>query len=290
MVIYVGAEEVYISVDSGYVGRAKKDGSDLKAPARPGFTSSAYVGTFIAEDGDRVFLTRTGSAPIRLSYCPTTGCDAGATSIGGDYTQYFAVDQTAHRIFWIEYSPSRLVSASTQGSISAVDIPGGTLASGTSGSRLLYSHGGVYFSEGTTVSRIPSSGGVITGVTGADTPISILAANSTLLFLYDGKAIGSVPLPSGDARIPTAVVTTTTLNPGVAAKFAADDRAIYWVSDGKASTCELADCPGTQRSLPRGDSPSIWDIGIDDAAVYLFGQHGFLDGGAVVCAVWKIAR
>lgn len=59
--IYVGGDAVYVTSDLGYIGRAKKDGSDLKALAMPGFASSAFYAGLLAEDGDRLFLVRNAA-------------------------------------------------------------------------------------------------------------------------------------------------------------------------------------------------------------------------------------
>jgi hypothetical protein len=283
MIIYVGAQAVYVTTETGYVGRANKDGSDLKAPARPGFASPGFPGTTIAEDGERVFLTRNDGSVIHVSYCLTTGCDSTARPIGGEYTQHFAVDQLNHKIVWVDYSPSRLVSASTVGSVSGIDVPGGALESGTSGSRLLCAHDGIYFADGNDVRRVPVAGGSMTVVTSGNAPLAILGANSTSLFLYDGSAIGSVPLPNGDGLSPKPLITAH-------GRFAADDRSMYWASNsGVATTCQISDCQRTQRILPKRDIDMIYDVGIDDAAVYWFALSGTVEG-AKLCTVWKMAK
>ena len=162
MIIYVGAQAVYVTIDAGYVGRASKDGSDLKPLARPGFASSVLAQTRIAEDGDRVFFVRVLGSVIQLSYCLTTGCDSTATPIGGQYTKYFAVDQRDHKIVWVDYSPVA-TRKRVNGRIGDRGRPArrGTLESGTSGSRLLYSSRRNLFGPMEAVSsRIPVSGGV----------------------------------------------------------------------------------------------------------------------------------
>jgi len=289
MIIYVGAQAVYATTDLGYVGRANKDGSDLKPLAMPGFASSAFVETLLVEDGDRVFLVRI--APVlQLSYCLTSGCDATATPIGGPYTQYFAVDQANHKIVWVDYSPARFVSSPTVGTISGVDLPGGSLASGSNVARLFYSHGGIYFASGggESISRIAVAGGLIATVTGGTAPLAILGANSSSLFVYDGSAIGSVPLPSGDGRSPKPLIAAA-LNVNVDGHFAADDESMYWASNGQASTCQISNCSGTQKALPKRAVDRMWDVGIDSAAVYLLAESGDAANPAV-STVWKLAK
>jgi hypothetical protein len=286
--IYVGAQSVYVTTDAGYVGRASKDGSDLKPLARPGFASSALMGTRLTEDGDRVFFVRALPSAIQLSYCLTTGCDSTATPIGGPYAKLFAVDQPDHKIFWVDYSPSRLVGASTMGAVSGEDLPGGTLESGTSGSPLFYTQGGIYWAEGTSIERIPASGGVRTVVTGGTTPLAILGANSTSLFVNDDSAIGSVPLPSGDGKSPTPLIAAG-LAAGAAAQCAADDRSIYWVSNHVANTCQISSCLGTQRALPKLAAEWILDVGIDDVAVYLLADTGDVNNPHIA-TVRKLAK
>jgi hypothetical protein len=290
MFLHVGAQTVYATTDLGYVGRANKDGSDLRALAMPGFASSAFYGTLLAEDGDRVFLVRYDGSAIRVSYCLTSGCDSTATAIGGPYTQYFAVDQASHRIVWVDYSPARFMSASTIGAISAVDVPGGSVESRSNIGRLLYSHGGIYFTVpgGTTIDRIPVTGGLIVSVTFGTAPLSILGANSTSLFVYEGSSIGSVPLPSGDGGRPKPLISAAELNIGFDG-FAAADGSIYWVFEGQANTCEISNCSGTQRALPKRAGDSVRDVGIDGAAIYLLAESGDATNPAV-STIWKLAK
>jgi hypothetical protein len=288
--IYVGDQAVYITTDLGYVGRARKDGSDLKPLAMPGFASSAYYGTVLAEDSDRVFLARYGGgSAFQLSYCLTSGCDSTATTIGGPYTQYFALDQPDHRVLWVDYSPARLMRAGTVGTVLGVDLPGGALPPGANGTRLFYASGGLYFVDGTNVNRIPVSGGSIATVASGTASLAILGANSTALFVYDGSSIGSVALPSGEGGSPRPVIATV-LNVGVDGHFAADDDAMYWVSNGQVNTCHVSNCSGTQEALPKRAADVTWDVGLDGAAVYLLADSGISDNGTKVCTVWKLAR
>jgi hypothetical protein len=291
MIIYVGAQAVYVTTDLGYVGRANKSGSDLMPLAMPGFASSAFIGTLVAEDGDRVFLVRYDGSATRLSYCATSGCDSTAIPVGERYTQYFAVDQPDHKIVWVDYAPARFVSSSTVATVSGVDLPGGSLASESSISRLFYSQGGIYFTVngGTSINRIPINGGSIATVTGGTAPLSILGANGKSLFLYDGTAIGTVPLPNGDGRGPKALIGFAALNVSMDGHFAADENAIYWAVNGQAYTCEISDCPGTQKMLPKRAADSVWDIGIDDAAIYFLAESGDANNPAVSTA-WKLAK
>lgn len=291
MIIYVGAEAVYTTTDLGYVGRANKDGSDLKPLAMPGFASSAFVETLLAEDGDRLFSCAVRRFAIRVSHCLTSGCDSTATPIGGQYTQYFAVDRASHKIVWLDYSPARFMSASTVGTISGVDVAGGSVETTSNIGRLFYSQGGIYFavSGRTSIDRIPITGGSIASVTFATAPLSILGANSTSLFLYDGSTIGSVPLPSGDGRSPKPLTSVADLNVGVNGHFAADENSIYWVVKGQANTCEIANCAGTQKALPKRAIDSMWDVGLDGSATYLLAESGDAANPAV-STVWKLAR
>jgi hypothetical protein len=287
-IIYVGSQYVYATTDIGYIGRANKDGSDLKPFAMPGFASSAFNGTTVAEDGDRVFLVRYSGSTIQLSFCLTSGCDSTATAIGGPYTQYFAVDQVDHKLVWVDYSPSRFMTASTAGVWSAADVSGGALTSGSNGSRLLYAYGGIFFADGNGVSRIPVVGGAIGSVTYGTGRLTILGANSSSLFLYDGSSIGSIPLPSGDGGMPKPVITTA-LNPNVDGHFAGDDSSIYWVNNGSVETCELSRCASSLRTLPKRAQDEVEDVGIDDAAVYWLAADS--TGGSLAgCTVSKLAR
>ena len=219
----------------------------------------------------------------------TLGCDATATPVGGQYTQYFAVDQTDHKIVWVDYTPSRFVGSSTLGTVSGVDLPGGMLAAGSNGSRLFYALGGIYFADGNGISRLPLAGGAIASVTNGTAPLAILGANGTSLFLYDGNSIGSVPLPSGDGHGPKAVITST-VDVNIHGHFAADDSSMYWASyGGQASVCQIANCSGTQKALPKRAADSIYDVGIDGTAVYLLADSSDFNNPAV-STVWRLAK
>jgi hypothetical protein len=284
--ISLGADAVYVMIDSGYVGRAKKDGSDSATIARPGFASSAYYGASVSEDGERVFLVRTLGSNLQLSYCLKTGCDDTSKPIGGPYTQFFAVDSVSHKVVWVDYSPSQLWAAPTIGAVSGEPIVGGTLASGAGGSRLLYARGGVFFSDGSVV-RLPISGGSLITVAAGPSPLTILTANASFLYVYDGSAIGFVPLPNGTGREPTPLVTTK-LNPSIDGRFAVDDASAFWVDQG-IKTCQLSTCPSSQRSLPLPSNDPVADVAIDTQAIYWVAYtYDALNGSGT--AVWKMAR
>jgi hypothetical protein len=280
----VGAQYVYTTTDLGYIGRANKDGSDLKPFAMPGFASSTLIGTLVAEDGNRVFFVWYG-ANLQLAYCLTSGCDASVTPIGGPYTQFFAVDQTDHKIFWVDYSPAALWTAPSTGTVAGTPIPGGTLASGSNGSRLFYSQGGLFFTNGGSLERISISGGSFTAPTVSNNNLTILGANDNNLFLYDGTSIVYTPLPNGTGGPPDKLIDAATVR-----GFAADDTTAYWV-DGGLEACQLATCASTQRALPTRTVDSVEDVGTDAQAVYWIavspdtGNSG-IDG----CTVWKLAK
>jgi hypothetical protein len=253
----------------------------------PGFASSAYFGTLVAEDGNRVFLVRTPGSVLQLSYCLTSGCDATATAIGGPYTQFFAADSVDHQLIWVDYSPSQFVVASSLGTVSGAPIPGGMLASGASGSRLLYAQGGVFYTDENSVHRLPISGGSFVTVASAASPLTILGANSASLYVYDGSAIGYVPLPNGTGHAP-ALLISASLNPGIDGHFAADDSSAYWVDQG-VKACQLSNCSSSLRSLPLPAGDPVEDVGVDDQAVYsLVSTYDSAKG--VSCAVWKLAK
>jgi hypothetical protein len=288
--IFVGAQTIYATTDSGYVGRANKDGSDLKPFARPGFASAAFDGTLTAEDGERVFFSWTGgAASLQLAYCSTSGCDATVTAFGGPYTQYFAVDETDHKVFWVDYSPSQLWSASTTGTIAGTAISGSALASGSSGARLFYSQGGIFMVSNDVLERLPASGGSFAGVTSANTSLTILGANSTDLFLYDGSSIGHIPLPSGNAGAPIPLITTA-LQVGQDGRFAADDTSIYWANQS-VQTCQIANCAATMRALPSRSVDTVMDVGVDDQAIYWGATSPDTDSAGIDgSTVWKLAK
>jgi hypothetical protein len=209
--------------------------------------------------------------------------------IGDPSTQYFAVDQATHRIFWVDYSPSQIWGASSTGTVVGAALPGGALAAGSSGSRLFYTGGGVFIADGTAIVRLPASGGVFAGVTGATSPLKILGANATYLFVYDGTAIGQVPLPSGNAGAPKSMITTA-LVPNVDGRFAADETSAYWVNQG-VQTCAIANCTSTLKALPSRSIDTVKDLGIDDQAIYWGAESPNPDDPSLAAStVWKLAK
>ena len=147
---------------------------------------------------------------------------------------------------------------------------------------------GIYFAEGNGVNRIPVAGGSTAGVAGGTAPLAILGANSTSLFLYDGSTIGSVPLPSGDGGGPKPLIAAA-VNMNVHGHFAADNGSMYWASNGQANTCQIANCSGTQKALPKRSIDRIEDVGIDGTAIYLCADTTDA-ANPVVSTVWKLAK
>jgi hypothetical protein len=288
-IISVGTQSVYVTTDLRYVGRANKDGSDLKDPAMPGFASSAFDQTSLVESGDRVFFVRISASAIQLSYCLVSGCDSTATSIGGPYAQYFAVDRVDQKLVWIDYSPSQLWVAPTTATASAAAIPGATLPSGSSGSPLLFAQGGVYFADGGSVRRIALGGGSFSTIATGSAQLSVLGANSTSLFLFDGESIGYVVLPSGDGEAPNPLIATP-LQPHIDGRFAADDASIYWVSGSSVDTCEIASCAASVKPLPNRLGDLVTDVGVDDRSIFWAADSPGTGNVSAISTVWKLAK
>jgi hypothetical protein len=287
--IFVGAEDVYATTDLGYIGRANKDGSDLKPFAMPGFVFSGFPGTSLVEDGDRAFFVWYGGTSIQLAYCSLSGCDATITPIGGPYTQFFAIDHLDHKIFWVDYSPTQLWSAPTTATTTGAALPGGMLPSGSNGSHLFYSQGGVFLTNGDVIERLSASGGSFANVVGGTGSLTILGANDNDIFSYNGTSIVYTTLPSGNGGSATPLIATP-LNPNIDGHFAADDTSAYWVNQG-IQTCEIANCAGTVRALPSHNGDIVEDVGIDDRAVYWgAGTIDPTDTSTDACAVWKLAK
>ncbi len=288
--ISVGAQSVYATTDIGYIGRANKDGSDLKSFAMPGFTSSAFEGgARVAEDGDRVFFVWYGGTSFQVSYCATSGCDATIVPVGMPYSQYFAVDPTDHRIFWVDSSPAQLWSAPTTGTVTGTAILGGTLLTGSNGSSIFYSDAGIFLTSGGMLERLPISGGSFSSPAVASSALTILGANDEDIFLYDGTSIVYTPIPNGTGGAPTPLIATS-LQPVIDGRFAADDTSAYWVSGG-VQTCEIANCAATQKALPSRSVDMVVDVGTDDQAVYWgAGSPDTDDPNMGACTVWKLAK
>jgi hypothetical protein len=286
--IFVGAQDVYATTDEGYIGRASKDGSDLKPFAMPGFVFSGFPGTSIVEDGDRAFFVWYG-ATIQLAYCSLSGCEATITPIGGPYTQFFNVDHLDHKVFWVDYSPAQLWSAPTTATTTGAALPGGTLPSSSNGSHLFYNQGGIFLSNGDVVERLSASGGSFANLVSSSTSLTILGANDNYMFLYDGTSVVYTTLPNGTGEPATPLISTP-LNPNIDGHFAADDTSAYWVNQG-VQTCEIANCAATVKALPSHSGDIVDDVGIDDQAVYWgAGTLDPADTSMDACAVWKLAK
>jgi hypothetical protein len=281
----VATQAIYITTDIGYVARVRKDGSDVKPFAMPAFTSTAFQGSPVAEDGDRAFFVWNGN-PLRLAYCTISSCDSTITPIGGPYSQYFALDATDHKIAWIDYTPSQLWAASSTGTVTGSPVPGGNLPDGSTGSSILYAQGGIYFSSGTSIQRLPLSGGSQTTVgytsTTSSTSLRALATNSAQLFFGQGSAIFSTPLPSGSGAPGSKVIDASPF-------FAADDSSAYWISDG-IETCDLGSCGTTQKLIPGHPDAHVEEIGVDGSALYWAESAVIPAQNIDAFSVWKLAK
>jgi len=286
----VASQFIYVTSDSGYVGRVNKDGSDLKPFARPSFTSTAFQGTPVAEDGDRAFFIWNGS-PIRLVYCSISSCDSTITPVGGPYSQYFALDAADHKVAWIDYTPTQLWVAPTTGSPSGTPVPGGTLPDGSSGSHIVYAKSGLYFSIGQSIQRLPLSGGAqaAIGYTSSASPSLVaLAANSDTLFFSDGSSVFWTPLPSGNGSPGTKLIDSN-VSGFTGVLFVADDTSAYWSTSG-IQTCQLTNCSGSQRVVPGTSENRYGEIGIDDAAIYWTQATAVPGESLSAFTLWKLAK
>ena len=116
--------------------------------------------------------------------------------------------------------------------------------------------------------------------------LTILGANSMSLFLYDGTAIRSLLMPSGDGSSPPPLLVVA-LNVGSYGHFAADDNSIYWASNGQGAT-EILNCL-SDPDIPKRAADAIWDVGIDGTAAYFLAESGDANNPAVSTA-WKVAK
>lgn len=290
--IDIGATSVYVSTDLGYIGKAAKDGSDLKAPQMPSFVTSARIGTHAIEDGDRVFFVWWGGSAYQVSFCSSQSGETTIMPVGGSATQYFAVDKANHRIGWIDYSPTRILVGSTTGTITGTQI---LAMDGSWSEQPLYSAAGGLFLVGSTgtIQRLPLSGGAFrTVASGAGNGnVTILGDNGTNLYFYDGASIRFTPLPAGDGLIGQKLIDTS-LSPATARRFAVDAQTAYWISSGKIHTCELAQCDATEQIVASQASVQVEDVGIDGNALYWANAvEGNVPGsGLSYFSVWKLAR
>jgi hypothetical protein len=287
--ISLGAENVYVTTDLGYIGRANKDGSDLKAFAMPAFSSSAFNGTpHVEEDGDRVFFVWYNGA-IQLAYCSTSGCDSSIVPIGGPYTQYFTVDPLGHKIYWIDYSPTQLWVASTVGTFLGTPIPSAT-APTIYGNHFIYSQGGLLFTTAETLERLAASGGSFKTLASGSNFSNVLAANDDTVFWPTDSGIVYTSLPNGTSGAPSMLVGA----PMVGA-LAADNTSVYWIASGggdsAVQTCQIANCAATRTALPSRSVDILADVAIDDHAIYWGASSPVpMDVATTGCTVWKLAK
>jgi len=286
--IDVGATSVYVSTDLGYIGRAAKDGSDLTAPVMPSFVTSAFIGTHVFEDGDRVFFVWWGSS-FHVAFCSSQSCEATITPIGGQYTQFFAVDQADHRIAWIDYSPTAIFVAPTAGTVTGAVITSGIDAT-SNGSPLYYAGGGIFRTNGTAIERLPLTGGSFRGVASGTDTVTILGDNGSSLYFYDGASIRFTPLPAGNGATGQKLIDTP-FAPGSGRRFAVDATMAYWISNSKIHTCQLTQCNATEQIIASQAAVQVEDIGADESALYWANlPEASLPSGPTYFSVWKVAK
>ena len=155
--------------------------------------------------------------------------------------------------------------------------------------RLFYTGGGIFITDGGNLSRLPAAGGLIVHRHVGGEPSHYSGRKRDLSVVYDGMAIGYVPLPAGNAAAPKPMILTT-LNPNIDGHFAADETHAYWVNQG-VQTCEIANCAATLKSLPSRVNDRVEDVGIDEQAIDGGAESPNVDNPSVVaCTVGKLAK
>jgi hypothetical protein len=138
------------------------------------------------------------------------------------------------------------LAASTTGAVSGAAVSGGALPTGTSsGGRLCYTGGGVFFADGGTVNRLPAAGGLSSRSRRQRALSPFLAQTRAICSSTTGRAIGYVPLPAGNAAAPKPMIITVSI-PALRDTLPPTKTHAYWVKPGRS---DLRDYKTAQRLL-----------------------------------------
>jgi hypothetical protein len=65
---------------------------------------------------------------------------------------------------------------------------------------------------------------------------------------------------------------------------------MYWTdNDRQGDVCDVSNCQGTQKALPKRGVERFEDVGADDTAIYLLADSSDFTNDAVA-TVWKLAK
>ena len=214
--------------------------------------------------------------------------------------QYFAVDQVDHKIcldrlladaqFWSRHR--------RPGQSPAIGDPRWYASQpDPSGSRLFYTQGGIFFTNGERADADSQlSGGSLTDARRSPAATcTILGANDNDIFLYDGTSIVYTPLPNGTGGPPDNADRHQRRYVGHrTGGFAADDTSVYWVANQtafKPARSQIAPLPS--EALPDSRA-STWSMDVEAStsqAVYWgAGSPDTGNSGTDGCTVWKLAK
>jgi hypothetical protein len=277
------------------VGCARKDGSDLRGFAYPEQTAMAFLGARSSIDGNRlVFSQLIPGGSFQIAACDIGNCESSSRALGGQFTQYSAIDPVAHRAYWID--GSAILYASTSGTAQATQLPfdpHGAMV----GPPMLFSRNNILFTyqatSGPVVYRIPINANGASTTAVAIGSGQARATNDQFVFWSEADGIHSIPLPNGIGGGNNLVL------PGVTPEnLTADQSFLYWTESPGVGTCQIADCVATRRKLPLGPSTamdvpfSTNDVGVDDTAVFWLVETRAIAAAATLnsAKIFKLAK
>lgn len=269
--ISLGDQYVYGKGETNLVVRAKKDGTSLGTAPLPTFATSGCPGGGVEEVDGRVFYQWNDGTTCRIAVCSSSDCDGTTQGISSttpsSYVQSFVADRAGSRLFWYDGTSKRFMTASTKGNTVPAPAPVPSVDLAVSRPWTGYAAGGIFFDDGTSMFRMPASGGVATRLfDSADIVTATLWSTESRFYWSAHSIITAVALPTPSGGPETIIAMS-------AKHLWSDDRDLYWDSDGlNIQHCSLENCQATTALLATSPCDIIAIRG-DDRAIY-WGGYG----------------
>lgn len=289
--ISVSDDYVYGKGETNLIVRAKKDGTGLSTAALPTFATAGCPGGGVEELDGRVFYQWNDGTTCRIAVCSPTDCDGTtqgiSTATPSSYVQSFAADRVGSRLFWFDATSKRFMTASTKGNATPSPVALSSLDLVVARPWTGYAGGGIFFDDGTSMLRMPASGGPAARLfDSADIASPTLWPTPNRFFWSANSTIVAVAIPTASAG-PQIVIAMS------AKHLWADDVDLYWDSDGlNIQHCSLANCQATT-ALYASSPCDIVGIRGDARAIYWGGYGTCKQSGSSVtdkAQLWKVAR
>jgi len=292
--ISLGDAYVYAKGETNLLVRVKKDGTDLTAAPVATFATSGCPGGGAEEINGRVFYQWNDGSTCRMAVCSTNDCDG--TTVGfapaniGTQGYKFALDRANLRLFWYDAVSKRVMTApaSASGTPAVTTVTSADIPAASAGYWMGYAAGGILFSSGQYISRLPATGGIyqqLLDTSGVD--LNTLWASSSRLYFSDDSGTKFLTLP-------TAAGGYQSLGTSMAHVLWSDDVDLYWTSGNQSSlyACKVDKCLATTNTVFTTNC-IINSIQGEAAAVYWGSYGGCVAPGAATMdnlQIWKLAR